>query len=269
MPETPPTADLARYIRQVAYPRLGEAGQRRLMQSTALIAGCGALGSMLATMLVRAGVGRVRLVDDDVVETHNLQRQFLFTERHARDAVPKVVAAAEVLRQANSTVAIEPLVARIDGRNVIELCEGVDVIVDGLDNFPSRYVVNDAAVKRGLPWVTGGVVGAEGQTMTVLPGETACLRCLMPECPSPGSVPTCDDVGILGPAMATIAALEGIEAMKILAGHRDDTSRQLTVVELWDARIRQIDISQLRDQADCPCCKNGRFEFLRGESQDQ
>jgi len=254
--------DLARYIRQTAYPPLGEEGQRRLMQGSALVAGCGALGGMISTMLVRAGVGRVRLVDGDVVETHNLQRQFLFTERHADERRPKVLAAAEVLRQGNSTVAIEPVQEFITAENVERLCQGVDVIVDALDNFPARLVVNDAAMKHRLPWVTGGVVGAEGQTLVVLPDESPCLRCLVPECPAEGSVPTCLDVGILSPAMAVIASLEAIEAMKILAGRPEAVSRRLTIVRLWDARVRQVDLAGLSRAADCPCCVYRRFDFL-------
>ncbi len=262
---TTPHDPLARYIRQVRYPPLGEAGQRRLMQSTVLIAGCGALGNVLASILVRAGVGRVRMVDRDFVETHNLQRQFLFTEAHAAEQMPKAVAAAEVLRQANSTVEIEPIVADINFATIGKLCEGADAVVDGTDNFETRFLLNDAAVRYGIPWVYGGCLGAEGQTMSVLPGETACLRCLMAECPPPGSTPTCDTAGVLGPIVAVIAAIEAVEAMKVLSGNRGAVSRSLTVVELWDARIHQVDVSRLREQVECPCCKGRQFPWLAGQ----
>ena len=180
-------ADLARYARQVRFPPLGEEGQRRLSQGRALLCGCGALGSTIANLLVRAGVGTLRIVDRDFVELSNLQRQSLFDEANARAGLPKAIAAAEKLRTINSSVAVEPIVADVEPANVEQFCEGIDLILDGTDNFETRFLLNDAAVKLGLPWVYGGCVGAEGQTMTILPGETACLRCLMPECPAPGS----------------------------------------------------------------------------------
>ncbi len=257
--------DLDRYIRQIRYAPLGEEGQRRLCQSRVLVCGCGALGSVLANTLVRSGVGFVRLVDRDFVETSNLQRQVLFTEDDVAEQLPKAVAAAEKLRHINSQVEIEAVVADVDHTNVERYCDGVDLIVDGTDNFETRYLVNDVAVSRNIPWVYGGCVGAEGQTMTILPGETPCLRCLMPDCPPPGSTPTCDTAGILGPAVGVIASIQAIEAMKILSGNRQAVSRRLTVVELWDSRIRQIDVSNLREQADCPCCKQRQFPWLAGQ----
>ena len=220
-----------------------------------MVCGCGALGCIVADTLVRAGVGHVRIVDPDIVEAHNLQRQMLFDEEDAAERRYKVDAAAARLRRANSTVEIEPLVARVDESNIEELCRDVDVIVDAVDNFQTRYVINDFAVARGLPWVYGGCVGAEGQTMTIIPGKTACLRCLMPECPPPGSTPTCETNGILRPIVGVIASIEAIEAMKILSGNVESISRNLTVVELWDGRIHQIDVSALREQANCPICK--------------
>ena len=165
--------------------------------------------------------GSLRIVDRDFVELSNLQRQTLFDEADAAAGLPKAVAAAEKLRRINSTVAVEPVVADIEPANIERFCEGVDVILDGTDNFETRFLINDAAVKLGLPWVYGGCVGAEGQTMTILPGETPCLRCLMPECPPPGSTPTCESAGILGPIVGLIASIEAVEAMKILSGNRD------------------------------------------------
>jgi molybdopterin/thiamine biosynthesis adenylyltransferase len=257
--------DFDRYIRQMRYPPFGTQGQQRLAESRALVCGCGALGSVAAETLVRAGVGSVRIVDRDFVETSNLQRQVLFTEDDVARHIPKAVAAAEKLRAINSQVEIEPLVADLDNTNIRELCEGVDVIVDGTDNFETRFLLNDMAVKHGLPWIYGGCIGAEGQTMTILPGETACLRCLMHECPPPGSTPTCDTAGILGPIVGVIASIEALEAMKILSGNRETISRTLTVFELWDNRIRQVDVSSLRDQVDCPTCKGGEFPWLSGK----
>ena len=263
--KTPPPTNLDRYIRQIRYRPLGEAGQRRLGASRALVCGCGALGNILANTLVRAGVGSVRIVDRDFVETNNLQRQMLFTEQDVAAGLPKAIAAARELRKFNSQVEIEPIVADVDHTNVEELCDGVDVIVDGTDNFETRFLVNDAAVKHGLPWVYGGCLGAEGQTMTILPGETACLRCLMQECPAPGTTPTCDTAGILAPIVGVIASIEAVEAIKILSGNRQSISRNLTVVELWDNHIRQVDVTSLRGQVDCPTCKRGEFPWLAGK----
>ena len=256
--------DLARYARQVRFPPLGEEGQRRLAGSRALLCGCGALGSAIANILVRAGVGTLRIVDRDFVELSNLQRQTLFDEADAEAGLPKAVAAAEKLRRINSTVTVEPVVADIDPTNIEGFCDRVDVILDGTDNFETRFLINDAAVKLGLPWVYGGCVGAEGQTMTILPGETACLRCLMPECPAPGSTPTCDVAGILGPIVGLIASIEAGEAIKILSGNRAAISRSLTVVDLWQNHVRQVDVSRLREQVDCPTCKHGEFPWLSG-----
>jgi adenylyltransferase/sulfurtransferase len=258
--------DLARYTRQVRFAPLGEEGQRRLNQSTALLCGCGALGSVIADLLVRAGVGTLRIVDRDFVELSNLQRQALFDEADARNGTPKAVAAAEKLRRTNSTVAIETIVADINPANIEGFCEGVDVILDGTDNFETRFLINDVAMKLGRPWVYGGCVGAEGQTMTILPGETACLRCLMPECLAPGSTATCESAGILGPIVGLIASIEAAEAIKLLSGNREAISRYLTVVDLWPNEFRRIDVRGLRDQTDCPTCKQGEFPWLSGRS---
>lgn len=254
-----------RYVRQIRYAPLGQAGQERLAAAGVLVCGCGALGSMLANTLVRAGVGRVRIVDRDFVETSNLQRQMLFNEDDAAAQLPKAVAAAEKLRRANSEVQVEAVVADVSHANIEKLCEGVDAIVDGTDNFETRFLVNDFAVQRGLPWVYGGCLGAEGQTMTILPGETPCLRCLMAECPPPGTMPTCDTAGILAPIVGVIASIQAIEAIKILSGHRDAVSRHLTVVELWDSRIRQVNVASLCERVDCPACKRREFPWLAGK----
>ena len=263
----PPPHDVSqfdRYARQVRYRPLGEEGQRRLGRSRALVCGCGALGSMLANTLVRAGVGAVRIVDRDFVELSNLHRQVLFDEQDATAGLPKAIAAAEKLRKINSSVAVEPVVADLTPANIEDLCRDVDVLLDGTDNFETRFLINDAAVWLGLPWVYGGCVGAEGQTMTILPGSTACLRCLLPECPPPGSTPTCDTVGVLGPIVGVIASLEAVEALKILSGNLEAVSRSLTVVDLWQNRLARIDLGRLRESSDCPACKRREFSWLAG-----
>ena len=262
----PDALNLDRYVRQTRYPPLGEAGQQRLCRSRVLVCGCGALGSLAANLLVRAGVGTVRIVDRDFVEVTNLQRQSLFDEQDAASGIPKAVAAAEKLRRVNSQVCVEPVVAHVDRTNIESLCEGVDAIVDGTDNFETRFLVNDAAIKLGIPWVYGGCVGAGGQTMTILPGQTACLRCLMLDCPPPGSTPTCDTAGILGPIVGVIASIEVAEAIKILSGNREAISRRLTAIDLWDSSIHQIDVSTLRERVDCPTCKGGEFPWLYGQA---
>lgn len=256
--------DLDRYIRQVRYPRLGEAGQRKLLESTALICGCGALGSVLANTLARAGVGRLRIVDRDFLEKNNLQRQVLYTEEDVASGLPKAVAARNHLQRINSEIEIEAIVADVDSSNIASLAEGADILLDGTDNFETRYLLNDASLKFGVPWVYGGCIGAEGQTMTILPGETACLRCLMPDAPPPGTTPTCDAAGILGTIINVIASIESTEAIKILSGHREAVSRTLTVFDLWENRIRQVKLDSLQESNTCPACQRREFPWLEG-----
>lgn len=265
MADTSSSDDLGRYVRQMRYQPLGEVGQRRLASARAFVCGCGALGSVIANTLVRAGVGFLRIVDRDFLELNNLQRQVLYDEDDVAANLPKVIAAEAKLRKINSQVEIDAVVADVDHTNILRLAGDVDLLIDGTDNFETRFLLNDAAVKLGKPWVYGGCIGAEGQSMTILPGETACLSCLIGECPPPGTTPTCDTAGILGPVVNVVASLESIEAIKILSGNRQAVNRQLTVVELWDNRIRQIDLGRLRESVDCPTCKRGEFPWLSGE----
>jgi molybdopterin/thiamine biosynthesis adenylyltransferase len=260
---------LARYARQWRFAPLGAAGQRKLQTSRALICGCGALGSVLANTLARAGVGKLRIVDRDFVDLTNLQRQVLFDEGDVTSQLPKAVAAAEKLRQINSAIEIEPIVADVDAGNLEGLADQVDVIVDGTDNFETRFLVNDVAVKHGIPWVYGGCLGAEGQTLTILPGETPCLRCVIPEPPPPGTSPTCDTAGIMASIINVIASIQALEAIKILSGNHQAVSRTLQVFDLWDNQCRQLDVSRLREEGDCPCCKQRQFDWLGGERSSQ
>jgi len=257
--------DLDRYSRQIRYAHLGQDGQRRLLASRVLVCGCGALGSVLASTLARAGVGQLRVVDRDFLELNNLQRQVLFDEQDVAAQLPKAIAAAHKLRAINSQIEIEPVVADVDHTNIERLCAGVDLIVDGTDNFETRFLVNDAAVKLGIPWVYGGCLASEGQTMTIVPGRTACLRCLMPEPPAAGTTPTCDTAGVVAPIIGVIASIQSMEAIKILSGHADAIQRTLTVIELWEGRIRQIKLDTLREAADCPACDRREFPWLAGE----
>jgi adenylyltransferase/sulfurtransferase len=254
-----------RYSRQVRFPAIGESGQQALAESTVLVVGCGALGSVIANTLARAGVGKLRIVDRDFLETSNLQRQMLYDENDVASNLPKAVAAAEKLRRINSQIQVEPIVADIDASNIESLCEGVDLLLDGTDNFEIRFLINDVSIKHSIPWIYGGCLGAGGQTMTILPGESACLRCLMMDGPPlPGTMPTCDSAGILATIINVIGSIQCNEAIKILSGNRKAVSRSLTIFDLWDNQFRQMDVSSLRDQVECPTCKGRQFEWLEG-----
>lgn len=255
----------ARYARQMRYPGIGAAGQRRLAKSRVLICGCGALGSVSANTLTRAGVGHLRLVDRDFLELNNLQRQVLYDEDDVAAAVPKSIAAAAKLRRINSTINIEPLVLDIDHRTLPALLEDVDLIIDGTDNFETRFLLNDASLRQQIPWVFGGCLGAEGQTLTILPGETPCLRCVLRDTPPPGAMETCDTAGILAPIINVIASIQACEALKILAGQREAVSRVMQVFDLWDNRIRQVKLDGLRDSmTTCPACSRSDFPWWEG-----
>ena len=255
---------LERYIPQIRYPGLGAEGQRRLLASCALVCGCGGLGSVLANTLARAGVGRLRIVDRDFLEIDNLHRQVLYDEQDVASGLPKAVAAEARLRKINSQIEIEAIAASVDHTTIGRLLEDVDVILDGTDNFETRFLLNDAAVKFGVPWVYGGCVATEGQTMTILPGETPCLRCLLQDVPPAGSTATSHSAGILAPIVNIIGSLEACEAIKILSGHREAVSRSLQVFELWDNRVRQVNLASLRETVNCPTCRQSDFPWLEG-----
>lgn len=263
-PDSPASESTSRYSRQERFAPLGVEGQRRLGASTALVVGCGALGSVAANTLVRAGVGKIRIVDRDFLELSNLQRQVLYTEQDVADGLPKAVAAANRLRQVNSGVAIESVVADVSHQNLPQLAAGADVIVDGADNFETRLLINDYAIREKTPWVYGGCLGAEGQVLPVLPGETCCIAPLLPEAPPPGVMPTCDAAGVLGPAVNLVASIQALEAIKILAGAREAVRRKLLVVDLWTNRLREIDVAKLHESVRCPACDDGDFPWLDG-----
>jgi adenylyltransferase/sulfurtransferase len=256
---------LDRYSRQTKFPGIGEEGQRRLLDSHVTLCGCGALGTVLANALVRAGVGHVRIVDRDFIETNNLQRQVLFDEHDVAENLPKAEAAARKLAAVNSSVHVEPVVTDIDHTNIVELVQDADLIMDGTDNFEVRYLINDAAVKLGKPWVYGGCIGSHGQTMTILPGETPCLRCVIESSPPPGMAPTCETAGILGPTVNIIASYQATEAFKILTGNRAAINRDLIFLDIWENVFRSFKIARLKETMDCPCCKQRRFDWLDGK----
>jgi molybdopterin/thiamine biosynthesis adenylyltransferase len=257
------TEPFARYSRQMILPGWGQEGQERLAGRTAVVVGCGALGSHIAAHLARAGIGRLVLADRDFVEWHNLPRQALYDEEDAAAGVPKAVAAARRLRRINSQVQIEEHVMDVNADTVEGLIRGADVVLDGADNFEVRYLLNEACVKQGIPWVYGGVLGTYGLMAAILPGETPCLRCLLGPMPPPGSVPTCETAGVLGPMVAVIAALEVTEALKILLERRQDLLRSLLMVDIWTGDFERAQTQ--RPVAGCPVCGEGRYELLEAE----
>jgi len=266
--------DLARYHRQMLLPGFGETGQRRLLKSTAVVLGCGALGSVAADMLCRAGVGRLVIIDRDFVEITNLQRQVLFDEQDIADALPKAEAARRKLQRINSGVEITAIVDDINAGNIESFCAGADVLLDGLDNFETRYLANDVAVKHGIPYLYGGAVGTEGMAFAILPRTgkrpaTPCLRCLFGEAPPPGQAATCDTVGVLGPVVATIANCQVAEALKILTGNLDQVSTGLLSIDLWNNSLLRLAVDRLDDLHDCPCCQQRQFDYLEGRAGSQ
>lgn len=264
------SSPLERYSRQMRVPGIGKAGQQRIMDSRVTLCGVGALGTVLANTLVRAGVGFVRVVDRDFVEPSNLQRQVLFDESDVTNNLPKAEAAATKLRQINSSIQIESVVADINRTNIEDLCKDADLILDGTDNFEVRYLINDVAVKQGKPWVYGGAVGSEGMTMTIIPGETPCLRCVFEASPGPGEVGTCETAGVLAPIVTIIASFQAAEALKLLAGKKDAINRELFVLNIWENTSRRVKIAPLAGRkGQCPCCAKKQFEWLEGEHGTQ
>lgn len=250
----------SRFDRQVRFAPLGTAGQARLQSASVLVVGCGALGGSLAQMLARSGVGRLVLVDRDVVDLTNLPRQVLFEERHV--GLPKVDAALETLARIGGPTRCEGHAVHLDHDNLPELAAGCEMLLDGTDNLATRYLVNDFCVSRDVPWIYAGVVGASGLVMPVLPGRSACLRCVFPDPPPPGSLPTCDTVGVLLPAVAAIAALQAGVALRWLGGDAQERAAlepALLEIDVWELSTRQV--AAERDP-NCPCCGQRRFEFL-------
>ena len=252
-----------RYGRQALFNEIGAAGQRRLGGGRALVVGCGALGCTIAEILVRAGVGNVRIVDRDLVERTNLQRQMLFDEEDARALQPKAEAAAAHLRLINSEVTIEGIVADLTPETIERLAAGMQIVVDGTDNFETRFLLNDWAVRESVPWIYGAAVGAYGVTLTVRPGVGACLTCVFEAAPPPGSSPTCDTAGIVAPIAAIIGSLEALEAIKFLAGRADSLSEMLTVIDAWEGRFDRMKVARRTDPP-CPTCVSRTFPYLTG-----
>jgi adenylyltransferase/sulfurtransferase len=256
-----------RYSRQRLFAPIGEAGQARLADANVVIIGCGALGAMQAETLARAGVGNLTLVDRDFVEESNLQRQIMFEEADARERLPKAVAAARRISRVNSDIRVEAIVADVNFENIEDFIAGADLVMDGTDNFETRYLINDACVKTATPWIYGAAVGSYGLTMTIIPGETPCLRCVLEALPEPGSGPTCDTAGVILPIIAVIASIQCAEAMKLLTDQRDHLHGSLIRIDVWDLQINRLHLSGFGERDDCPACGQREFEFLKGASR--
>ena len=275
--------ELARYQRQMLLPAIGTEGQEALRAAHVLIVGCGALGTMAVDQLARAGVGTLTIVDRDIVELTNLQRQTLFDAIDVDEVMPKAEAAKRRIAQVNADVVVHAEVLDFNAGTAPRVLEGVDVIVDGLDNFETRYLLNDLAVRRGLPLVYGGAVATGGMSMVILPATTArraaptsrvrwsdeeatpCLRCVFPDAPPPGTSPTCDTAGVLAPAVAVIASWQVAQTIKLLVGAVGAADRSLLSIDVWSNEIRRFDMTRAR-RDDCPCCAAGRFEFTEGDA---
>ena len=275
------TDDLSRYHRQMLLPGFGEEGQRKLSASTALVLGCGALGTVIADMLARAGVGHLVIVDRDFIEITNLQRQVLFDEQDVADAIPKAEAAKRKIARINSQVRVTAIVDDVNYRNIAKYAAGAHILVDGVDNFETRYLANDWAVKHGIPYIYGGAVGTVGASFAILPhtpdGDapwetlsdgkaTPCLRCIFEQAPPPGLNPTCETVGVIGPVVSIIANFEVAETLKVLTGNLDRVCPTMLNVDLWTNAIMQLKVARAWEAGDCPCCKHRRFEYLDGKA---
>ena len=253
-----------RYSRQILFPEIGKTGQQKLLDSRVLIVGCGALGASHAEMLSRAGVSHLRIVDRDFVEFTNLQRQTLFKESDAAERLPKAIAAKTRISEINSEIEVEAIVADVNQSNVEELIKDVDLVLDGTDNFQVRYLLNDACVKHGKTWIYGAAVSSYGTTMTIIPGETPCLRCIFEEMPDAGSSPTCDTAGVIMPIIATVSATQVAEAIKLLVGDRSALHRSLLQFDVWQNDRQKIKLGE--PNPDCPACGQHRYDFLDAES---
>jgi molybdopterin-synthase adenylyltransferase len=256
-----------RYSRQILFQGIGASGQDRIRRSSVLVVGGGALGSIASEVLVRAGVARLRLVDRDYVDESNLQRQSLYDERDLDEGLPKAIAAQRKLQHINAEVEVEGRVEDVHAGNVIALLEGIDLVLDGTDNFETRYLLNDASIRTGVPWIYAACVGSYGMSFVVRPGVTACLRCLLEEEPPPGSSPTCDTAGVIAPAVHAVSAFQLAEALKILSGRTEALTGAVLSIDVWQGKAESFRPRGKRD--DCPACGLGKLDYLAGASESQ
>lgn len=255
-----------RYSRQILFNGIGHEGQQKLLRSQVLIVGCGALGTAQAEALARAGVGKLKIVDRDYVEASNLQRQTMFTELDARERLPKAIAAQRHLSEINSSIQVESIVADVNNSNIERLVQGCDVVVDGTDNFVTRFLINDACVKHKVSWIYGGAVGSAGVSMTIRPHQSACLRCIFPELPPPASAPTCDTAGVIMPIINVVAAIQVSETLKLLTGHFTDLHQKLIHIDVWQNEWRTIQPGS--PSSDCQTCAKGIYQTLEATNSE-
>jgi molybdopterin/thiamine biosynthesis adenylyltransferase len=258
--------NFSRYVRQTIFPGIGQAGQQKLAEARVVIIGCGATGTVLANHLARTGVGHLTIVDRDFVELNNLQRQVLFDEQDLAENLPKAVAAERKLRAINSDIEVRGLVSDVNAENVEALIQGATVVLDGVDNFETRYILNDACIKHNLPWIYTGAVASYGMSQTIIPGQTACLRCHFEELPPPGANPTCDTAGVVGPLVAAIASVSAAEAIKLIVG-QGELNQGIIHFDVWYNTFEQFESRGPRP--DCPACQQRNFEFLNQEKGGQ
>lgn len=263
--------DREKYSRQILFDGIGEEGQEKILAGSAVLVGCGALGTALAGLLVRAGIGKLRIIDRDFVEKSNLQRQTLFSEADAREALPKAIAAERRLREINSGVQLEAVVADLTPKNALEVLGEFPLILDGTDNFGTRLLVNDVAISRGVPWIYAAAVGSYGVTMTIRPSETACLACLLETGGAAnanemrmGNDATCDTIGVLGSVAGVVASIEAAEALKILAGKPEALHGRLVSCDVWSGKFHSIRVPR---NPDCRACGRHEFSYLAGDTQ--
>lgn len=258
--------NLSRYLRQTIFPGIGQEGQRKLLAARVVIIGCGANGTIIANHLARAGVGHLTIVDRDFIELNNLQRQVLFDEQDLAENLPKAIAAERKLRAINSDIEVRGLVSDVDAENIESLIEDATVVMDGTDNFETRYILNDACIKHNIPWIYTGAVATYGMSQTIIPGQTACLRCLFEDVPPPGTTDTCDTAGIVGPLVAAVASVSATEAIKLIVG-QGELNRGIIHFDVWHNTFEQFESSGPRK--DCPACQQHNFEFLNQEKGGQ
>ena len=255
-----------RYHRQILLSQIGEVGQQKLSAARVLLVGCGALGCHIADQLARAGIGYLRIVDRDIVEWTNLQRQILFDESHAKKNWPKALAAKKRLRRINSQITIDAHPTDFNSANAVALADGMHLILDGTDSVATRYLINDVAVKLQTPWIYGACVGTEGRVMGIWPGQSACLRCVFPDPPDAQTLATCDTAGILAAAAAVVASLQVTRAIQLLTGDIDSAVNSMLSIDVWKNSFRSISLADAR-RSDCPCCALHQFDFLARRSE--
>lgn len=256
---------LERFSRQILFQHMEEKCQKVLMDSCAVVVGCGALGTVSSSYITRAGIGQIRIIDRDFIEKSNLQRQILFDENDIAEGLPKAIAAQRKLRQINTGITVEGIVTDVNYVNIEELTKDADIIIDGTDNFETRFLINDFCIKSNIPWIYGACIGSSGLTMNIVPPTTPCLRCVFEIMPQMGTFPTCDTAGVIGPIAGVIGSIQATEAIKILIGKYESASKTLIEIDVWDTKVKQIDVSDLSGLNDCPTCKLHKYSYLEAE----